>query len=630
MLNTPGEEYRVRLDARRDVLGRLERWERWIADARLCIFGAGAVLAWFVFLTQRVAAGWLLVPVVVFALLIVVHERVGRAARRMARAVIFYEKGLARVEDRWAGKGEPGARFLDPEHPYAADLDLFGSGSLFERLCTARTRAGEDILAAWLLAPAGHEEVAERQAAVAELRPRLDLREELELLGADVRAGIDPEALAAWGNEPRVFGGRPGPTAIAALAAVLAALAVAGLAAWAFLGTGPSPFFAVAIAEIVLMVRMAGRVRHVISALDRRAHDLVLLAALLSRLEHESAGFQSPRLRRIGAALQTGGAPASRRIAALARLLHLFDCQKNQFFLPLAAILLWSLQIVLRVDSWRARSGPAIAGWLAAVGEFEALCALASYAWERPADAVCEVVPVAENGGAGFEAEQVGHPLLPETTCVRNDVVLGGASRVLVVSGSNMSGKSTLLRTVGISAVLALAGAPVRARRLRITPLAVGATLRIQDSLQAGRSRFFAEITRVRQLVDIAKGPLPLLFLLDELFHGTNSHDRRVGAEAVVRGLIERGALGLITTHDLALTTIVARLAPRAANVHFEDQFENGAMHFDYRMRPGVVQHSNALALMRAVGLEVGPEDERFEEDKSEIRNPKSETNPQS
>jgi DNA mismatch repair ATPase MutS len=177
--------------------------------------------------------------------------------------------------------------------------------------------------------------------------------------------------------------------------------------------------------------------------------------------------------------------------------------------------------------------------------------------------------------------------------------------RLLVVSGSNMSGKSTLLRTVGVNAVLALAGAPVRARHLRISPLVVGATLRIQDSLQAGRSRFFAEITRVRQLVDLARGPIPLLFLLDEIFGGTNSHDRRLGAEAVVRSLVNYGAIGLVTTHDLALTHIVDLLAPRAANVHFEDHFENGNITFDYRMRPDVVQKSNALALMRAVGLEV-------------------------
>ena len=199
----------------------------------------------------------------------------------------------------------------------------------------------------------------------------------------------------------------------------------------------------------------------------------------------------------------------------------------------------------------------------------------------------------------------MGHPLLPRATMVRNDVCLAGETKLLVVSGSNMSGKSTLLRTVGINAVMALAGAPVRAASLRLSPLAVGATLRIQDSLLEGRSRFYAEITRIRVLADLAAGPVPLLFLLDELFHGTNSHDRLLGAEGVLRSLLERGAIGLITTHDLALTAIADELAPRAVNVHFEDWFEAGDIRFDYRMKPGPVTRSNALALMRAVGLEV-------------------------
>ena len=188
---------------------------------------------------------------------------------------------------------------------------------------------------------------------------------------------------------------------------------------------------------------------------------------------------------------------------------------------------------------------------------------------------------------------------------VRNDVRIAGDLQVLIVSGSNMSGKSTLLRTVGIHAVLALAGAPVCASALRLSPLAVGATIRIQDSLLEGRSRFYAEIVRIRELVDIASGPVPLLFLLDELFHGTNSHDRVQGAAGVLRSLLDRGAIGLITTHDLALTVIADDLAPRAVNVHFQDWFEQNEMTFDYRMKPGPVTRSNAIALMRAVGLEV-------------------------
>jgi DNA mismatch repair ATPase MutS len=262
---------------------------------------------------------------------------------------------------------------------------------------------------------------------------------------------------------------------------------------------------------------------------------------------------------------------------------------------------MWTTQLAFALEGWRLATGRAIRGWLEAVAEFEALCALATYAFENPADPFPELV----EEGPVFDGEGLGHPLLPVERFVRNDVRLNGEVGVFVVSGSNMSGKSTLLRTVGVNAVLAQAGAPVRAARLRISPLTVGATLRVQDSLQAGRSRFFAEVLRVRQLLELARGPRPLLFLLDELFHGTNSHDRRVGAEAVVRTLAEAGAIGLITTHDLALTHIADELAPRAVNVHFEDQFVDGAVTFDYRMRPGIVQHSNALALMRSVGIEV-------------------------
>jgi DNA mismatch repair ATPase MutS len=270
-------------------------------------------------------------------------------------------------------------------------------------------------------------------------------------------------------------------------------------------------------------------------------------------------------------------------------------------FTPLAFLLLWNTQLAMVLDAWRRISGSAVARWLAVLGEFEALCALAEYAYENPADPFPEIV--AES--PCFEAEELGHPLLPRDRCVRNDVRLGAELRVLFISGSNMSGKSTLLRTVGVNAVLALAGAPVRARRLRLSPLTLGATLRIQDSLQAGQSRFYAEITRLRQLVDLAKSTPPLLFLLDELLQGTNSEERRQGAEAVLRTLLDHGALGLITTHDLALTHLAGALTPRVANVHFEDQFENGVMTFDYRMRPGVAASKNALALMRALGFAV-------------------------
>ena len=575
----------------------LETWtnrDRRVADGRLVFFVAALVLGFMIYRGFVASPWWLAFPVGAFVALALSHEPIRRAGDRARRAVDFYSKGLARLEGRWAGQGVRGVEYLDLEHPYAADLDLFGEGSLFERLCTARTRAGEEALASWLLAPAAPETIRQRHQAVSELRPQLDLREDLELLGVEVRGGIDPAALAGWGTSHREFPG----TAVFVVATILGVLGTAALVGWIFWNT-LSFLLVVVVVDGVFARIISRRVRAVLAAVDRRTHDLVLLSELLRRLERER--FQSTLLKQLVKSLETDGLAASAQIRRLAGLLSLLDYQRNQLFMPLAFLWLWTIQLALRIDAWRAGTGRRIGHWLKAIGEFEALCALASYSAENPADSFPDLV----EGSACLTGEGVGHPLLQPSVCVRNDVALSESTDVLIVSGSNMSGKSTLLRSVGVNAVLAQAGAPVRAARLGMTPLAVGATLRIQDSLQAGRSRFYAEITRVRQMVDLARGPLPLLFLFDELFNGTNSHDRCVGAEGVVRGLSDLGAIGLVTTHDLILAQIADKLAPKVVNVHFEDRLEDGKMLFDYRMRPGVVQHSNALALMRAIGLEV-------------------------
>jgi len=320
----------------------------------------------------------------------------------------------------------------------------------------------------------------------------------------------------------------------------------------------------------------------------------------LARIEGER--FTAPRLAALRDLLDTQRVPPSQQVARLRRRIDLLDARRNQLFAPLSWLLLWTTQLALSIEAWRTACGPHVADWLDAAGEMEALCALAGYAWEHPE----QPFPVLVDGPPVLDGRGLGHPLLPTARCVRNDVRLGReAAHVLVVSGSNMSGKSTLLRTVGLGAVMAQAGAPVPADALTLTPLAVGASIRLQDSLQAGTSRFYAEVRRVKQLVDLAASTVPLLFLLDEIFHGTNSHDRRIGSEAVVRGLVDQAAIGLVTTHDLAIARVVDGLDGRAANVHFEDQLVDGRMSFDYRMRPGVVTKSNALELMRAVGLEV-------------------------
>jgi hypothetical protein len=343
------------------------------------------------------------------------------------------------------------------------------------------------------------------------------------------------------------------------------------------------------------------RVRDVTDAVADPARDLDVLSLVLARLEREN--WRCERLRKLHKALGamgTPGQPASRAIRRLVRLIEWLNSRLDAWFAVFAPFLLWATQFAFAIEAWRAKHGREIGGWLDAVGELEALCSLAAYAYEHPDDPFPEIL----ESGTDFEVESMRHPLIPSARCVPNSLKLSPELQLLIVSGSNMSGKSTLLRTVGVNVALALAGAPVRAVRMKVPVVAMGATIRVQDSLQAGTSRFYAEIQRLRQIMDLTK-TMTVLFLLDEILHGTNSHDRAVGAEGVIRGLIGRGAIGIVTTHDLALAKLADALAPRAANYHFEDQLIDGRMVFDYQLHEGVVQKSNALELMRAVGLEV-------------------------
>lgn len=590
----PHLEYAERLLERRAVSARLDGRHSALGYAKVAVFALAVLTGWIAFSQRWYSAWWLAAPAVLLAGLALEHERVIRARKAAARACAFYQKGLDRLDDHWAGTGESGERFDDPTHPYAEDLDLFGKGSLFELLCTTRLRAGEETLARFLLEPAEPNVVRARQEAVRELSPRLDRREQMALLGEDLRSKINPRALAAWAEQPLTLDAPAARTC----AAVLALAALATLAVWAVFGVVEF-FLAVAILEAVFFLRFRARVTAVVDVVGHPAYGIALLADVLARLEREP--FASARLLDLRNALSTGGVPPSHAIARLNRLMELLHSRDNVFLRVLGPPLLWTTQVAFAIEAWRKKYGPSVRPWLAAVGEIEALAAFANYAFEHPADPFPEFV----EGEAYFEGEALGHPLVAESRSVRNDVHLSTDLRVLVVSGSNMSGKSTLLRVVGANAVLAQAGAPVRARGLRLSPLALGASIRTLDSLQGGTSRFYSEIKRLRQLVDLTKGPRPVLFLLDELLHGTNSHDRRIGAEAVIRTLVERGAIGLLTTHDLALAEIVDVLAPRAANVHFEDHIEGGRITFDYLLRPGLVRKSNALELMRSVGLDV-------------------------
>lgn len=565
-----------------------------MGNVRLLLAAITLALGWASFRSHLLSDWWLCAPVVVFAGVAFYHSRVLRSRELAERAVAFFDRGLARIEDRWAGTGECGERFNDPHHVYAADLDLFGNASLFQLLSTARTRMGEETLAQWLLSPSTVEMIGKRQAAIKELRDELDLREDLAVLGEDARVGVHPDELVKWAESSQQLGRQW----MAGLAPILAGLALIGAVVWAAWDSSAMFVLVVAI-EAIFTYGLGKLLDPVLHGTEHAFRDLDLLAGVLQRVE--SHAFRGPQLQSLQKELVSSGITAHRAIARLRTLVDLINSRHDMFVRIIDAPLMYTVQVAYAAERWRRAHGAAVRRWLAVVGEMESLLSLASYSFEHPNDPFPEFV----EGPAAFQADELGHPLLPSAICVRNSVSIDGPTHVLLVSGSNMSGKSTLLRAVGVSVVMAMAGAPVRATRLRLTPLQIGASIRINDSLQEGSSRFYAEITRLRQIVDCARGNPALLFLLDELLQGTNSKDRRIGGEGIVRALVARGSIGFVSTHDLALTDIGGPLDGHLRNVHFQDELANGRMTFDYTLRDGVVTKSNGLELMRSIGLDV-------------------------
>ena len=586
-------EYRRRLHAVEAAVARLDMLAGRISTVRIVLAIAGiAAIWWSVQGTTAPKYIWL-VPPALFVAAVSYHSRVRRARARTDRAAAHYRVGLARIEDRWSGLGNPGTSLEDTNHIYAADLDVFGPGNLFELLSTARTRMGERTLAAWLLSPAPTATVLQRQQSVAELRDRVDLREDLAVL-SEAGVGVRPEELSRWAESANRLTQR----SILPAAVLLPVLLIAALIFWNVTAMA-SPVVVILLLELGVVRLLGKRLFEVLGSTEQAFDKLRLLVDLTTRLEREP--LEAPLTKGLLDRLSSSGVPASRAIARLATIVSLVESRRNPLIQILDLPLLYSVHAALAAERWRRDHGRAIAAWLDAIGELEALISLSSYSYEHPDDPFPELI----DGDASFVGVALGHPLLPQRTCVRNDVTISRPTRVLLISGSNMSGKSTLLRTVGINTVLAMAGAPVRARHLRLSPLQVGANIRINDSLQKGSSRFYAEITRLRQLNETALREPTLLFLLDEVLQGTNSRDRFIGAQGVIRALIDRRAIGLVTTHDLALTTIDVSGAERLRNLHFQDQLVDGRMQFDFKLHEGVVTKSNGIELMRSIGLEV-------------------------
>ncbi len=596
VLSGPEAEYDRRLVKHSEQLQKIRKRHHllwiWLLASVIATTGVAASTLWL-----HVQWSWLLAPAALLGWSFHSLTLSTRRYKKRYALVRFYECGLDRLHSRWQGQGISGEEYRPAEHLYAADLDLFGIGSLFEMLCTARTGIGRATLANWLLHPASPSEIHARQEAIIELRNNLELQEQWVSAGEADPSRVNSSTLAKWAEEPAV---KFHPSA-RVLAPILPLLMLAVLILHGFGWMGAHWLIAVGIVatfELVLAGLSHRRVRSIAQDVTLPAFELGLLAPLLDRFQREH--FCSALLSHLRSQLSSYVETSRREVALLRLWSWLLDLRQSEYVAAASSLLLWKTNVAILVESWRARNCGRVMDWLEVVGQFEALLCLARYSFENPQHTFPHITP---GGSALFCAEGLGHPLIPESECIPCDVSLDcGHIQMMILSGSNMSGKSTLLRSVGVNAVLAMAGAPVRASWLKISALRIGCSIAVHDSLPDGKSRFFAEVERLKQILASVRANKAIV-LLDEVLGGTNSQDRLFGTRAVLGQLLRSGAVAIVTTHDLALTELANEFRGRATNAHFEETYENGMMQFDYKLRPGVPTRTNGASVIAALGL---------------------------
>lgn len=548
------------------------------------------------------------VSTLLFLSLVAKHDRVLSAEQQARRRSFVAERSERRIGGTWRSLPDDGSDLATRGHAYADDLDLFGPGSLYQRISVAHTRYGRARLAEFLAEPAEPSEARERQQATLELSSKLELRQafEAEAMALAERGtkaerqsgGPDPARLIAWAEKgPEI----PGGVLTTLLSFLLPIATMTGIVLHTIERTGPLAWVVPLVLSLGLLSFTRAATGEAFGAASTtqgaflRYGELLLL---LERYQPESAWLRE----RLGV---LGSGRASRAMRSFSRRVAWFDLRHNGMLYPFVnAILLWDIHCTRALIGWRRSLSGELPEWFRVLGEFEAISSLAALHHDEPGS----TFPTLD--AEALEAEALGHPLVAAKSRVENDVTPFGPGQGLLVTGSNMSGKSTFLRTLGLGVVLAYAGGPVTAKRASFPRCRLGTSIRISDSLARGVSHFYAEVEKLAAVVSATSSDVPVFFLLDEVLHGTNSRERQIGARWVFAELLSHRAFGVITTHDMELCQLEEPLMSRVRQHHFSEQVEGdagggGTMTFDYRLRSGPVTSGNALRLMRHVGLEV-------------------------
>ena len=596
----PQDTYRSRIRDCDRSLGRQRPVEAALIAAKLAIIACG------IFFLYKIAADanadYILplgAAIILFAVPAIVHEHFIRKRQFILLVRSLNEMEIEALQHRFVDYSD-GSTYADPEHPFGSDLDLFGPRSVFHFLNRTTTAFGSECLSGWLRDHPGQDPrglLHARQEAAGELAGRIELRHRVQAFGRQIKGSLQrPNSFPQLMAEPRLVYKNT------ALTLAIHLLPVCTLTAAGLIFAGLHWGIPLGLLGVQLFVNRRTRKRiHMIHLLT--SHNARVFKAY-SRIirQIEDAQVISPLLMEMQARLQAGGRPASRHIRTLSNLASFFELRRSEILHPvLNSLLLWDLHCVLRLERWKSRHAEQAPGWLRTLGEFEALSSFANLRFNFRDWAFPEIEP---EGGI-FRAEALGHFLISPEERVCNDFLVEGRGTILVVTGPNMAGKSTFLKTLGVNLVLGLAGAPVCARSCRLSPFKLYTSMKVSDSLDKHLSLFYAELQQLKKILDVILRGDDVFYLLDEMLKGTNALDRQAGAAALMRQLVGFKASGVVATHDLELTRLEEEIPEKIKNFHFDGFVEGDQLRFDYTLKPGKCESFNALALMRKIGIKI-------------------------
>lgn len=600
-MKNPQETYLNKIKDYQTHLHELEKQSRRISNLRLLISLGGMGIVLYLYLTDKHfgAVSIFVITAALFTILVIRHQRLSRDKNFSQTMLKINEQSIARFSDAWTLFPDMGSEFIEEGHPYAVDLDIFGKRSLFQLINTTNTFLGRLKLKDLLIAPSlDKTSVMTRQENIKELADHLDFRQNFQSEGLQfLSINKNPEELFHWANFSHNRWTMPKIISLIRLSPIVLII----LTTLALLMPRAIPFFIplmLLLFHAILLFYFLRDTSTAFAVASKYQKSIRSFQRMLKLFEEQN--FTSPGLKKLQRELKNKSEqPAFRQIEKLSKAVDMTHIRYHQLYLIFNLFTLWDFHCMSALERWKKESGMGLKKWLQVLGEIEALSSSALLAYDHPE----WCLPMFNNSRCKITAQDLGHPLLPESR-VTNDMEINHSGEILLITGSNMSGKSTFLRTVGINLVLAYVGSPVCAHDFQGSFLNIHTSMRINDNLDTGTSSFFAELVRIKIILAEAREGKPILFLLDEIFKGTNSRDRHTGAKHLIKKLSSTGAIGLVSTHDLELGDL-PKESPHIKNYHFAEYYQNGKIYFDYKLKPGVSTTRNAIFLMKMAGIDI-------------------------